>query len=672
MTRAHDKLPGPSLAQHFDAPDDYVGHFGWMCGYSADADFLGDAAERFTQQTSAQRAHAGRIALGVFLDPGNPAISLLDVPGLAHFPIRDIHKKPFRLLHAKIALLGFRHKQNRERWLLRLIVSTGNWTRQTLEESLDLAWAIEVNSEMLQQTDSVAQLACADIKAAYGLLKWLEKHFDTRLLTPQPQGALQSAASAAQLHHEWVDSCIHLCIKMAKGKPRFFDNRNESLLAQLPAQIQTLGGGAARNYLAMGSGFYEAVRTQDGKPKVPGQIIQKLKDAALLTKKPEIDLFVNPQACQAIATSVTALNEQGVTIRPAAQPASVFGKGKPRTLHAKFLFSANERANSSACNNAWVYLGSGNLTTPGFAKKMSAEGGNLEAGVVFAPEGLHWFQSDDIKARQVVSNLLPIQWEQDASGNLASLQAGAGMEPRSPSYIAPPLAWLNWWEGADGNELHAAEAVSGDFVVLDLAGNACQRSKTGFSWFAPQPRQVRCRWSIAGQHHEGDLPVVDGFGRIAASQLPAIGLDEAVWQLADFPLPPGGDEIDEGDGIGGEDSVMNTKRTSAGSSSYPIRQMMELIESIAAKQTEVSELDWNLWCQRLEQTLGQAKECPVVKAFQELGLNPLSPLRYAAFRPAYAETSTSQEGKRYEAALARIEKNWGVDHLKTIGGRHEA
>ena len=38
----------PSLAQHFDAPDGYQGEFGWVCGFSADAAFMDDAAERFT------------------------------------------------------------------------------------------------------------------------------------------------------------------------------------------------------------------------------------------------------------------------------------------------------------------------------------------------------------------------------------------------------------------------------------------------------------------------------------------------------------------------------------------------------------------------------------------------------------------------------------------------
>jgi len=667
MSHENDKLSWPSLAQHFDAPKDYRGHFGWLCGYSADAPFLSDAAERFTRMTSAQRAHLGRIFLGVFLDPGNPPITVRDAPGVAHLPIRDSVTKPFRLLHAKIALLGFRHADKSDCWHLRLIVSTGNWTRQTLEESLDLVWRIDVDTEMLASSANDVLQACADIKAAQGLLQWLGGYFDTRLLSVAPQGKFDATGHARQL----VDSWIALCSERARGRARLFDTRSDSLLGQLSDQIKACSNDVTRNYLAMGSGFYETTNEHARLPVIPGAIIDTLKRASLLTKSPELDLFVNPQACQAIANSVAALTKQGVSIRQAAQPSCVFGTGKPRTLHAKFLFSANYRENSSTCNSAWIYLGSGNLTGPGFGKKMGAGAGNLEAGVVFAPMNLHWRGGKGIEAWQVVTNLLPIQWVEEFDSSSNQLMPGTDKEPHDSCYTASPVAWLNWWECAEGNELRVPEPVSGDFAVLDSAGASCLRTETGFQWLNPLPRQVRCRWGAHGQHHEGELPVVDEFGRIAATKLLAIGLDEAYWQLADFPLPPDGDENDpNGDG-GEENGDENHKREAARGSgqpaSYPIRQMMELIENIATKQTEIVEMDWPLWCLRLEQTLGQAKECPAVKAFHKLGLNPLSPLWHVAFRPAFAETSDSQAGQLYEITLASIEKAWAVDHLKAIG-----
>ena len=104
MSKRKPVFRPPSLAQHFEAPDDHLGYFGWLCGYSADAGFLNDAAERFTRRTAAQRAHEGRVRLAVMLDPGQPQIQPTDVPGILHLPINA--ERPFRLLHAKVALLG--------------------------------------------------------------------------------------------------------------------------------------------------------------------------------------------------------------------------------------------------------------------------------------------------------------------------------------------------------------------------------------------------------------------------------------------------------------------------------------------------------------------------------------------------------------------------------------
>ena len=71
---AEREVKPPSLAQLFQPPDGYVGRFGWLW-YPADAAFLNDAAERFSRQVDRQRAFAGRVALALMLDPGNPQIS---------------------------------------------------------------------------------------------------------------------------------------------------------------------------------------------------------------------------------------------------------------------------------------------------------------------------------------------------------------------------------------------------------------------------------------------------------------------------------------------------------------------------------------------------------------------------------------------------------------------
>lgn len=653
-------FPLPSLAQHFDPPEGYVGYFGWVVGFSAETEFMNNVIERFTRLTKHRRASEGRIALALFLDPHNPPISLADAPGVAHLPFVNLDQRPCRLVHAKVALLGFRGMDagQQGKWCVRLLVSTGNWTQPTLEQSLDLAWAVDVRSDGLTPADEQTKIACADIKGANGLVQWLRDGanglFDVRLLQ-----ATQRTKDEQAIVSGWVSECVN----MARGiAPRFFDNRDKSMLVQLPELVKATGD-VKRNYLALGSGFYEGE-----KASVPQKIIARLQEAGLLTNTPEIDIFVNPAACQSVAT----LHEAGVTVRPAAVPTWMQDKNKERALHAKFLFSAKGKPKDKKqnCGSAWVYLGSGNLTNPGFAQKMSASGGNLEAGIVFGEEDLLWYGDHKGEpAAKVITNLLPVG-QDDKRLEALTLKAGESWEAEPPSHFAPPIPWLVWHETRSANELRFPEDASAiaPFVILDASGDEVQETSRVFPWSGEQPQQVRCRWDADGAAHEAYIPVVDGLGRIAAKKLQPLSIEDAWWQLADFPNPPDMDEPETEDDARKE-RISETPTATGGPStaSYPIRQMMELVEQIAAKQTEISFHDWPLWCRRLEQTLVQAKDSSVVSEFKTLGLNPIAPLRHAPFRPAYAEDASSDAGREYEDVLAKIETSWEVQKLSDLG-----
>ncbi|MDH4099094.1 MAG: hypothetical protein OEV28_00790 [Nitrospirota bacterium] len=655
-----------SLAQHFEAPVAYLGCFGWVCGYSADAIFMDDAAERFTRQTHAQRAYNGRITLAMMLDPG---ISQIDVPGVAHLPIRDINEKPFRLMHAKVAILGFRHETDAEQWQLRLIVSTGNWTRETLEKTLDLAWRVDLASDDLKNSSNTIRQACADIRSAEDLFSWLCNYYDTRILDALPPGRTDSeSVHAKRLFESWI---MQAAAKAGWAKSRFFDTREKPLLAQLPAMIEKVGKAAKRNYLALGSGFYEATSENNVIPVVLGKIVETLKHKQLLTANPEVDVFVNPNACQAVAASYQALIEAGFTVRPAGQPD--LGQKLQRTLHAKFIFGANCRENSALCNSAWLYLGSGNLTSPGFTNKASTNGGNLEAGVVLIPEDIYWRDGRGVKSECVITNLLPVQWETDVSDLPESLDKGADMPERDCQFVAAPVAWLYWNENADKRWLTAADDATVPFEVLDDGGEPCYSDgKRRFLWVGNRPRFVRLRWDVGGQMQESTVSILDEYGRLAATALPEIDLDEAWWQLANFPMPPDDEElVNEDDQVAQSATRPQLARPTL-AAVYPIRQMMQLVENIAAKQTAISEVDWASWCTRLEQCLIQATDSSVVEVFREkIKINPLSPLWHAPFRPAFAETAYTEEGQRYEDALRRVEMEWNVASLTKIGGCDE-
>lgn len=398
-----------SLVRHFEAPEGFTGQFGWLCGFSADEGFLNEALERFTYQQANQRAYAGQTLLALMLDPRAVQIDPIGVPGLLHLPWAN-GELPFNLMHAKVALLAFRSTDTSGAWCLRLLVSTGNWTRQTLEQSLDLVWCLDLHSDDLSSPSDATRQVCVDISSAWGLLDWLRARYDGRALQVNP---LTTAAV------EQLDKCLLKQVKpcAADLTPRFFDNRKASLLDQLQAKVlHASGRGSARNYLAIGSGFYES-SLADEQSSVPLSIVRRLRgeegEPRLLTASSCVDLFVNEASCQGIADSVPLLTAAGISVKPAVQPAW-FAEQPQRTLHPKFIFSASEVGHSGQTASPWLYLGSGNLTRQGFTLQMGRLKGNLEAGVVFAPESMNWYPAKPgVADPQAIGYRLPIQWDQE-------------------------------------------------------------------------------------------------------------------------------------------------------------------------------------------------------------------------------------------------------------------
>jgi hypothetical protein len=556
------KFKPSSLAQLFEPPDEHQSVFGWLCGYSADAGFLEDAVERFSGLTQAQRKHQGRVMLGLMLDPGNPQILPTEVPGVLHLPIKSPERR-FLLLHAKVAVLGF---QGRDRFLLRAIVTTGNWTRQTLEESLDLAWHIDVASKSEGNATEVVRQERTDLAAVWSFLSWVRLLFDTRCLD-LAGGRENDSAAASEKVAAWA---AQLSTRHRGYRPRFFANRDSSLYQQLPHLVRLHAGSVARNFLALGSGFYESV--QSGTPDVPESISAHLQKHGLLTATSDKNIFVNPRACQAIATRRGWIEERGWVIRAPRVPC-YFGAA-PRTLHAKFIFSANARAGSNNCSSPWLYLGSGNLTNAGFTQKAGSMG-NLEAGVVLAPADLKWEKDGHSEDASVVTNLLPIHRDDGENILLPTLQPGDDMPERGIAFTAAPIAVFLWRETPQGPNLAPEGEPTGPFRVLDPQGHYCERLEDdgSFVWPAARPRLVTVSWSSEGEDRSANVPVIDNYGRFCAADLPSIDLEEAWIQLANFPMPPEDEELAGGDAQDAVDGVATADTAKqAHASAYPVRR----------------------------------------------------------------------------------------------------
>lgn len=663
--------PPLSLTQHFKAPDDFVGTFGWLCGYSADPAFLNNALERFTGQTSGRRAASGTIHLAGFLDPGLPQILPTEVPGFLHAPLLGMSNKTFRLMHAKVALLGFRCVSDPTVWQLRLIVATGNWTRQTLEDSLDLAWTINLSSTDLKPSSESDPLLRADMCAARDFFAFLRAAFDVSALSATTPGHPENTTTrAVGAFEKWCDTIR----RPQRVTPRFFHNRNRSLLDQLPEQVRATGVNGEANYLAMGSGYFEGNADASQPPSVLCKIVDSLKTrddavmpAQILKRKAEIDVYVNPQACQGVALCAESMAALNWDVRAPSQP-GYFGKAVARTLHAKFIFAAVRSKDDFRCDYGWLYLGSGNLTSPGFTRKASVRAGNLEAGVVFAlPRRLLWADRH-VDPHGVVTEMLPLHRNKILKPE--QLDSGESMPERPELFVAPPVSWCRWEPALSSGLLHFESNARPAFDVLDMENRPCTQPTSGaFAWpDATRPRQVKLCWEDGNRVCTANVPVLDEFGRFCGTPLAELDMAAAWWQLDSFPLAAEEDDDAEGNDLDGEDG--RQRGNASGKiqmAQNPIRNLMTLVEQIADKQTALSATDWSSWCMRLEQTLVQAARCADVRAFDALKLNPLSPLWEKPFRPAFAETAASAEGARYEKVLRDVEVAWGVDGAERIG-----
>lgn len=644
MTEKHNSL---SLIDHAMPPEGMLAHAGWISGFSADVGCMDAFVERFTSMGRRERADLGRTYICLCLDRSQPQILPGEVPGMLHLPAAT-DDPPFRLMHAKVALLGFRNRNDPRKWALRLLVTTGNWTRQTTQDSLDLIWRLDVNAEDLaQETDPTSR---ADIVAARDFWRWLRPFY---------QCGLFDAAAPDSRQHEpfremelWLDR-----LKAPRGvTPRFLDTRRQSLIAQLPACIHALDGAKRRNTLTLGSGFWEG-GAKSGLPRVPERIANALRASGLLTKSAEITLVFEPDDCASLANPdvFASMLQAGWKLRPPLR-----GPNDNRRLHAKFLFSANWTG-SNACASAWVCLGSGNLTPAGFLTA-AGRGGNLEAGVLMTTKGLHW---ESHKGVVHVGVVLPVDWTREIT-DVTSLSAGDGPPERDTLFVAGPISHLRWFMASEGGALAAPpDEDSSDLAVIGLDGIALPRNAAGhFPWPGEQPAFA----GVARDERVVHVPVLDGHGRLAARALEPIDLEEAIDKLRSFPLVPETDRKDEGEPLSG--TYLNDRLPRAGQmeTRYVIRRSMDLLETIAQRQTDLPKQDWMSWTRRLHCILLQLGSLPgaaetrasaLVEGLLPFALNPLSCLLEPEFLPDYV-TPDSLERTALGHVLADVANNWGV------------
>jgi hypothetical protein len=334
-------------------------------------------------------------------------------------------------------------------------VSTGNWTRQTVEESLDLAWSIEVDSAELaaHDGDHASELAerCADVKPPGGC--WVSSRACSTCACSTPAARAATArrwrpgtASPPGLPAAWLPP--------ARG--RASSTTGGSRCSNSWCRCCGPRRGRARNYLAMGSGFFEAAAdARAGQlPTVLAAIVAALRGAGLLTASATVDVFVNPLACQGVAGAVGAIGEAGWSVRPAAAMEAVFGRHARQPARQVPV----QRPGAQQLGGLRRRVGVSGLRQPhrsGFRQPdvgpRRQPGGRRD----LRARGLEWPRGGRRAPATLVTNLLPLQWDDEFSAD-APPAAGTEMPEPGEARVAPPVAWLVWaareagWPAAGG------------------------------------------------------------------------------------------------------------------------------------------------------------------------------------------------------------------------------
>lgn len=590
---------------------------------------------------------------------------ITNVAGLLHHRLLKTKGNPFKLMHAKVALLLYEcldSKNENKQQLLRLIVSTGNWTGQTLSDSLDMSWWADLPVDSLKNHPKEQ----ADLAAALDFFIELSGHYERYDQAGQLD---QNSMPLSIISSLWKN----LPTPASLPRPRFIDSRQAPLLDKIVSKVADISPEKG-NCLIVGSGFFEKA---EGKKalEVPKQIIDGLtgkrsgSGAKLLTQGPWKYILVNPHDCQGVATAVDALREDNWNIYPAFD-----SQGSNRFLHAKFIFCAKYLNTTDNYTSSWLYLGSGNMTSSGLLEKASAGRGNLEAGVVL---DLQTISSDEFYANFPFNP----QWDEDGDKSHElpdGLTAGEGYKHSESETIAPPVSILKFSRPDEHNSYlegsltqQAADCSDicffavNDPTKLVFIGEATEASPDfRLAWTRTEaPTYVVVTWQTPqGQPGSEWVPVIGEDGRLAAPPRPPICGDDLLSELLSFPHSPPQEIV--------PDPKPSPKSTAAKgfpndlTQTTPIHLWANIIEKIAEKQCGLRESQWSDWCQNLRQVLVRLQDENLLK----VNVNVLSPLLALPFIPYFAQDQSGKAYEEYEKVLRDLMQKWEIDKHPSLEG----
>jgi hypothetical protein len=633
------------LEQLFAPPANQFGTHMLICGLSADTETLERIVASFTGESTVERAANGLIRAVLMLDASAPPMGPLAVPGLQRLAhcVLERWSAQTSLMHAKVALLGFADAKFAAPTTFRLVVSTGNWTRETWGNGaqIDMVWSTEC------RVDAAAARAeaFADASAALTFFERL-----MQALYPQSTAYLTAQPLAMGWLTQW-----HALLGQdgRKKKSRFIHSLDKSLFAQIKQRFPDDGVST----LVAGSGFWEQPGRQAGaKPEV----LKKLDE---LTVRGERYLVANPQQAGAI-TQWAAANSK--TARPGrierwtlCTPCDPLQKNAiGRTfLHAKYIAGLSRVAASQKDKGTmtFLYLGSGNLSRAGLLSKAAlgeagvrpADVGNVEAGVVM-----------------VDKQEVPRVWNALACGDVLSdgqvkaMEAGADEQILKPH--APPPVLFAQVTGTQLRLIRGADTALALEVRIDAVGPWASMGAydNELALVGSVPPIVWVRVPSAGANEASaihEVPVLSEDG-VCCRQAPnALEIDEVLEALLDFPST--GRHLPDP-----ETPPSASARSPAASSSarrYPLKSIAALLEAIGQRNAVLTQEQFPVWLSQLRYLLlAQVSEADR-DAIRRAGINLFPALLAPGFAPTWFN-EVPQLKAAYQALVDEIAASWAT------------
>jgi len=432
--RSIDDVPRPNFIDLFEKKgvgEKWVGDSGYICTYSADKEVLERVVETFNNGAKTRNV--------IHLILGNGCKKLfghIRTLGLDHEKVLK------RTLHAKVCLLKFKRKNSKE-ICYRVIVTTGNLSKNSLKNDWDLYWY----NDLVINTDCLGSKKFAQERANI----WAAKEFFEKLLEYYPENSGGNSNIYSKIDFDFKEFVKEL-ENTPKGKnPQFIHSIEKPLIEQITSKAQKLRGkeeSTSYPYLIVGSGFYGEKKNEENIPDSLIQTVQKFQTDVFSKNKLKCcyvaysHMLKDAVGAEVVSHQLVKRTSSSIDFRLCPVAKDETNKIN-KNLHAKFIFGSfkgpSKPENRTFFKRNFLYLGSGNISSEGLFQK----GTNIEAGVFIdlSQQTFSFANTCEKPKYQKIEKFLPINVFEDWKNTIDSA-VDAIKEVDKGKYFACPILYL--------------------------------------------------------------------------------------------------------------------------------------------------------------------------------------------------------------------------------------